>query len=104
MKPSDTLPTPLDQKPATKLTELGRQSAGEGFETVTYQGEDGYRYEATVKDNVIASAVATASSGRNLIRQTLQCCQACVELSILKFGKCFPQTFAVLTGFLDHLV
>ncbi len=53
MKPSDSLPTPLDQKPATKLTELGRQSAGEGFETVTYQGEDGYRYEDTVKDNVI---------------------------------------------------
>ena len=54
MKPSDTPPTPLDHKPATNLTELRRKSAGEGFENVTYQGEDGYRYEATVKDNIIA--------------------------------------------------
>ncbi len=54
MKRSDMLPTPLDHKPATKLTELGRKSAGEGFETVIYQGENGYRYEATVKDGVVA--------------------------------------------------
>jgi hypothetical protein len=35
------LRTPLDHKPTTKLTVHGRKSAGEGFETVTYQGEDG---------------------------------------------------------------
>jgi hypothetical protein len=28
MKTSDSLPTPLDNKPATKLTELGRKPAG----------------------------------------------------------------------------
>lgn len=54
MKLANMLPTPLDHKPTTKLTELGRKSAGEGFETVTYQGEDGHRYEATVKDGVTA--------------------------------------------------
>jgi hypothetical protein len=54
MKTADSLPTPLDHKPATKLTEIGRKPAGEGFETITYQGEDGYKYEATVKDGVIA--------------------------------------------------
>jgi hypothetical protein len=45
MKSSGMLPTPLDQNPATHLTELGRRPAGEGFETVTYPGDDGYRYE-----------------------------------------------------------
>lgn len=54
MKSSDMLATPLNHKPATKLTELARKPAGEGFETITYQGEDGHRCEATVKDNVIA--------------------------------------------------
>ena len=54
MKPSDALPTPLDQKPSTHLTELSRKSAGEGFQAVTYRGEDGHRYEAMVKDNIIA--------------------------------------------------
>jgi hypothetical protein len=42
MNTSDSLPTPLDQKPATKLTELGRKPAGEGFEIITCQGDDGY--------------------------------------------------------------
>jgi hypothetical protein len=54
MKTSDSLPTPLAQKPPTPLKELGRKPAGEGFETITYQGDDGYKYEASVKDNVIA--------------------------------------------------
>jgi hypothetical protein len=46
MKLANMLPTRLEHKPTTKLTELGRKSAGEGFEIVTYQGEDGHRYEA----------------------------------------------------------
>jgi hypothetical protein len=54
MKLSDRLPTPLDQKPATKLTEIDRRPAGEGFETITYQGEDGYKYEASAKDGIVA--------------------------------------------------
>jgi hypothetical protein len=54
MESSDALPTPLDHKPSTKLVEVGRKPAGEGFETITYQGEDGYKYEASVKDNIIA--------------------------------------------------
>jgi hypothetical protein len=54
MKPSDSLPTPLDKKPATTLTELSRKPAAEGFETITYRGDDGYKYEASVKDGVIA--------------------------------------------------
>jgi len=53
MKSSDMLPTPLSGKPKVKLTEFGRRSAGEGWEAVTYQGDDGHRYEVSVsKDGV----------------------------------------------------
>ena len=47
-KPSDLLPTPLDGKPKVKLTELARREAGLGWETITYEGEDGHRYEVSV--------------------------------------------------------
>ena len=50
MKPSDMLPTPLDGRPKVKLTEIGRRDAGEGWQTVTYQGDDGRIYQASVKD------------------------------------------------------
>jgi hypothetical protein len=53
MKSSDVLPMPLDQRPKVKLTELGRRDGGLGWETITYQGEDGNRYEVSVnKDGV----------------------------------------------------
>ena len=52
MKPSNMLPTPLDRRPNGKLIELGRRPAGEGWETITYQGDDGRRYEVSVKDGV----------------------------------------------------
>ena len=48
MKSSDMLPTPLSGKPKVKLTELARRDAGLGWETITYQGEDGNRYEVSV--------------------------------------------------------
>jgi hypothetical protein len=52
MKPSNMLPTPLDGKPNVNLTELSRKPAGEGWEAITYQGEDGHRYEVSVKEGV----------------------------------------------------
>jgi hypothetical protein len=53
MKPSDLLPMPLSEKPKVKLTELRRRDAGEGWEAITYQGEDGHRYQVSVnKDGV----------------------------------------------------
>jgi hypothetical protein len=53
MKPSDLLPMPLSEKPKVKLTELARRDAGLGWQTITYQGEDGNRYEVSVnKDGV----------------------------------------------------
>jgi hypothetical protein len=48
MKPSNTLSTPLDEKPKVKLTELGRRDAGLGWETITYEGKDGNRYEVSI--------------------------------------------------------
>jgi hypothetical protein len=54
MKTADSLPTPLDDRPVTHLTELRRRSAGEGYETITYRGDDRHVYEASVKDNIIA--------------------------------------------------
>jgi hypothetical protein len=54
MKTADSLPTPSDHRPDTHLTELSRKPAGEGYDTVTYRGDDGHVYEASVKDNIIA--------------------------------------------------
>ena len=48
LKPSDMLPKPLNEKPMVKLTELARRDAGLGWQTITYQGEDGNRYEVSV--------------------------------------------------------
>ena len=52
MKPSDMLPQPLEGKPKVKLSEVGRKPPGEGWEAVTYQGDDGQPYEVSVKHNV----------------------------------------------------
>ena len=58
MKPSNVLPTPLNEKPKLKLTELGRSDAGLGWETVMYQGENGNRYQVSVsKDGVERNCV-----------------------------------------------
>jgi hypothetical protein len=64
MKASDVLPTPLDGRPNAKLTELGRRPAGEGWEAITYQGEDGQRYEVSVnKEGVERNWVIVPSIG-----------------------------------------
>jgi hypothetical protein len=49
MKPSDMLPKPLSEKQKVKPTETGQRPAGEGWETITYEGEDGHRFEVNVR-------------------------------------------------------
>ena len=49
MNPLDMLPIPMTGKPNTELTEIGRRPSGEGWETITYQGADGNRYEVMSK-------------------------------------------------------
>jgi hypothetical protein len=57
MKLSDMLPKPLSEKPKVKPTETGHRPAGEGCETITYEGEDGHRFEVSVKDGVEKNGV-----------------------------------------------
>jgi hypothetical protein len=50
--PDPALPKPLNGKPKTRLTEIARKLAEEGWQRIVYRGGDGHTYVAMERNGI----------------------------------------------------